>query len=227
MSHELRTPLTAIIAFAEMWEHSHRQADEAELSAIHEIQTNGQILLNMVNNILEIARAEAGKLELVREPVDFVDLIGLVGSTLRFLAEQRNIALTTGIDVGVPIIYADWEKLRRVVENLATNAIKFTQKGGSVHIQVRTTEDKEFVIISVRDTGIGIKREDMDRVFDKFTQSDKSSMRRYRGSGLGLAVVKELVELHNGTITIESVYKEGTTFEVRIPVGERNWRELS
>ena len=227
MSHELRTPLTSIIAFAEMWENSHSSVDEGELAAIHQIRSNGHILLNMVNNILEMARADVGKLELNCEPVDLVELTGLTERTLHFLAEQRSIEFTTCVDTGVPIIYADWEKLRRIVENLATNAIKFTQKGGKVHVHIGKTADEEAILISVSDTGIGIQEQNINHIFDKFTQSDKSSMRRYRGSGLGLAVVKELTELHGGSVVINSEYKKGTTVEVRIPVGGENWRELS
>jgi signal transduction histidine kinase len=227
MSHELRTPLTSIIAFAEMWEQTHKVLDEKELVSIHEIQTNGQILLNMVNNILEMARLEAGKLELVCEPVDLADLVGHVERTLSFLAVQRNIEFTTVFEHGVPIIYADWEKLRRILENLTTNAIKFTQKGGRVSILVKKKEGEEAVVLTVSDTGMGISQKDIDLVFDKFTQADKSSMRRYRGSGLGLVVVKELVELHGGEIAIDSVQKQGTVISVTIPSGEKSWEELS
>lgn len=227
MSHELRTPLTSIIAFAEVWERNHAKLDDIELTAIHEIQTNGQILLTMVNNILEMARAEAGKLTLVREPVDFVDLVGLVERTLQILAAQRSIELTAIIERGVPIIYADWEKLRRILENLTSNALKFTQKGGKVRIHVEEASGQDAVLITVSDTGIGISQEDIDSVFEKFTQADKSSMRRYRGSGLGLAVVKQLVELHEGSIKIQSVRKHGTCVKVTIPIGSRDWQELS
>ena len=227
MSHELRTPLTSIIAFTEVWEQNHAALDNVDLTAIREIQTNGQILLTMVNNILEMARAEAGKLTLVREPVDFVDLVGLVERTLQILAAQRNIELTATIERGVPIIYADWEKLRRILENLTSNALKYTQKGGRVHIHVEKAREHDAVLITVSDTGVGISQEDIDSVFEKFTQADKSSMRRYRGSGLGLAVVKQLVELHGGRIEIQSVRKRGTSVKVTIPNGSKDWQELS
>ena len=219
MSHELRTPLTSIIAFTEIWQNANVERSEDETAAVKEVKENGQLLLQMVNNILEMARVEAGKTELMVEPFDMMDLIGLVERSIGFLAEQRNIDLTTVVHSDVPIINADWEKIRRIVENLASNAIKFTRKGGSVHIEVSYRKEAEQLSIAVSDTGIGIKEDDLSYIFERFTQSDKSSYRRYGGSGLGLAVVKELVEMHGGTIEVESVYKEGSTFTVFIPTG--------
>ena len=137
------------------------------------------------------------------------------------MADQRHIALTTLVHPDVPIITADWEKIRRIVENLTSNAIKFTRKGGSVHIEVSYDERNERLAIAVTDTGIGIKEEDLPLIFERFTQSDKSSYRRYGGSGLGLAVVKELVEMHEGSIEVESTYKQGSTFTVFIPTGNK------
>ncbi|MEQ3362992.1 ATP-binding protein [Raoultibacter massiliensis] len=219
MSHELRTPLTSIIAFTEIWQQANVDRSEDETAAVKEVKENGQLLLQMVNNILEMARVEAGRNELSVEPFDMMDLIGLVERSIGFLAEQRNISLTTVVHQDVPIITADWEKIRRIVENLASNAIKFTRKGGSVSIEVSYHEETERLSIAVSDTGIGIKEEDLSLIFERFTQSDKSSYRRYGGSGLGLAVVKELVEMHGGTVEVRSVYKQGSTFTVWIPTG--------
>ncbi len=219
MSHELRTPLTSIIAFTEIWQQANVDRSEDETAAVKEVKENGQLLLQMVNNILEMARVEAGRNELSVEPFDMMDLIGLVERSIGFLAEQRNISLTTVVHQDVPIITADWEKIRRIVENLASNAIKFTRKGGSVSIEVSYHEETERLSIAVSDTGIGIKEEDLPLIFERFTQSDKSSYRRYGGSGLGLAVVKELVEMHGGTVEVRSVYKQGSTFTVWIPTG--------
>ncbi len=219
MSHELRTPLTSIIAFTEIWQSANVERSDDEAAAVKEIKENGQLLLQMVNNILEMARVEAGKTELTVEPFDMMDLIGLVERSIGFLAEQRSITLTTVVHPDVPIINADWEKIRRIVENLASNAIKFTRKGGHVRIEVRYDEANDRLAIAVSDDGIGIKEENLESIFERFTQSDKSSYRRYGGSGLGLAVVKELTEMHGGCIEVESVYKQGSTFTVCIPTG--------
>lgn len=225
VSHELRTPLTSIIAFTEIWQNAKVDRDESEKDAVREIKENGQLLLQMVNNILEMARLEAGRTELVKEPFDMMDLIGLVERSISFLAEQRSIELTTVVHADVPIINADWEKIRRIVENLASNALKFTRKGGQVRIEVSYDEPQDQIVITVSDNGIGIKEEDLPHIFERFTQSDKSSHRRYSGSGLGLAVVKELTEIHGGSVEVESVYKQGSTFTARIPTG--NGKETS
>ena len=217
MSHELRTPLTSIIAFTEIWQQANAHRTEDEVAAVKEVKENGQLLLQMVNNILEMARVEAGRNELSVEPFDMMDLIGLVERSLGFLAERRSISLSTVVHPDVPIITADWEKIRRIVENLASNAIKFTRKGGSVCIEVSYQKEAERLAIAVSDTGIGIKEEDLPIIFERFAQSDRSAYRRYGGSGLGLAVVKELVEMHGGSIEVESVYKQGSTFTVFIP----------
>ncbi len=217
MSHELRTPLTAIIAFTDIWEASNMDHDESELAAVKEIKENGHLLLNMVNNILEMARAEAGRGELVLEEFDMVDMISITEGTMAFLAERKGITFSTDICPSVPIIKADWEKIRRIIENLVSNATKFTQKGGSVSIDIDYEAEEDLMIIRVSDTGIGITDEDLPYIFEKYTQRDKSSHRRYRGSGLGLAVVSDLVAMHGGTVEVSSVYKQGSVFTVYIP----------
>ena len=129
MSHELRTPLTSILAFTEIWENMDVERDERERAAVHEVRESGQLLLYMVDNILEMARSEAGKTALSIEPVDMMDLINAVEKPTGFLAQKRSIRLTACVDADVPIIMADWEKLRRIVENLVSNAIKYTRRG--------------------------------------------------------------------------------------------------
>lgn len=225
MSHDLKTPLTSILAFTEIWEKADTSRDEKERASVQEIRENGQLLLYMVDNILEMAKAEAGKMVFVVEPVDMVDLMNTVEKHLKFLAEKRSIELTTTVEPDVPIIIADWEKLRRIVENLASNAIKYTRHEGKVSIKVRYDAEGDGVIVEVTDTGIGIAKENLPYIFDKYTQIDKSSQKRYNGSGLGLAVVKELAELHGGTVSVQSKHKAGSTFSVFIPSGDNDWRD--
>jgi signal transduction histidine kinase len=217
MSHELRTPLTSIIAFTEMWESSKTNKDKQEHEAIREIKENGQLLLQMINNILEAARLEAGREEIALEEVDLVDLFGAVQDSVGFMAEKRDIEFTTDVASDVPIFAGDWSKLRRILENLASNAIKFTTRGGKVQVTALYDSEQEDVIIRVSDTGVGIKKENLAFIFDRFTQNDFSSYRRYSGSGLGLAVVKDLVTMLGGSIEVQSVYHKGSTFTVRIP----------
>ncbi|MDR1184362.1 MAG: DUF3365 domain-containing protein, partial [Coriobacteriales bacterium] len=219
MSHEFRTPLTAILAFTDLFENSNTKTAERDKDALEEVKENGNILLNMVNNILEVARIDAGHVEMNYELVDMVDLIGTIEGAIRPLAERRAIRFTTTIESDVPLIQADWEKLRRIIENLASNAVKFTKRGGEVEIIIRNdAERSDRIAIAVRDTGIGIRPEDIPHVFEKFVQLDKSSFRRYNGSGLGLTVVKDLTEAHHGIIEVVSEPKKGSTFTVYIPI---------
>jgi signal transduction histidine kinase len=218
MSHELRTPLTSILAFTEIWEKNASPDDKGGLEAVREVRENSGILLEMINNILEAARFEAGKTELHREWVDMVDLLSTVEVIIGPLAERKGLDFATKVAADVPLIYADWEKLRRIVENLASNAIKFTQPGGRVDIDVE--RDGTEILMRVSDTGIGIREEDTQRLFQKFMQLDQSAQRRYRGSGLGLAVVKELTDAHGGWVEVFSLHKQGSTFSVHIPIGE-------
>jgi signal transduction histidine kinase len=217
MSHELRTPLTSILAYAEMWESSPVNRSVEEYEAVREIKENGQFLLQMVNNILEAARFEAGKEEISLEEVDMVDLYGVVHDSVGFIADKRSIDFKTEIAPDVPIFMGDWNKLRRILENLISNAIKYTVKGGRVSITATYDAKMTAVVMKVCDTGIGIKPENLANIFERFTQSDFSSYRRYNGSGLGLAVVKDLVLLLGGSIEVESTYYQGSTFTVRIP----------
>ena len=225
MSHELKTPLTAIIAFAELWEKRNSDTDEDDLVEIREIRENGQILLQMVSNILETARMEAGKTSLELEPVDLNDLMGMVSSSAGFLARQRNIDFATRVNADVPIVDADWEKLRRIVENLVSNAIKYTDEGGLVRLLVSYEEGEGVVAISVEDNGRGIPEEAIPLIFERYVQNKEPSYRHYgdSGSGLGLAVVKEFVDMHGGAIEVESEHGVGSRFTVRIPVGGREW----
>lgn len=230
MSHELRTPLTSIMAFAHMLE-DHEDLSERELESVREIENSTRLLLDIVNNYLIIARAESNRNTIIYEAVDFVDLVGFVKNQLSPLAAEKDITLTARADADVPVAMADWEKLRRILENLTNNAIKYTHQGGSVDIRVRfgkaplpapddsgVLHDSDAIIMTVTDDGIGIAPEEHEVIFDYYHQAaHQSPNRRYRGSGLGLAVVKELTELHGGTVNLESELKKGSTFTVAIP----------
>jgi len=222
MSHELRTPLTSILAFTEIWQTMPTSKSAEEQEAVREIKENGMLLLQMINNILETARLEAGKDELSLEEVDMVDLFGAVQDSVGFIANKRGVSFTTSIAPDVPIFTSDWGKLRRINENLCSNAIKFTQRGGQVNLSVTYDPKRSEAIISVSDDGIGIEEKDLPFIFDRFTQSDSSSYRRYKGSGLGLAVVKDLVAVLGGSIRVESVHHEGSTFIVNIPTNRND-----
>jgi signal transduction histidine kinase len=220
MSHELRTPLTSIVAFAEVLEKNRNPRADKELRMVQEIKSNSQILLDMITNILEMARLEAGRIELLIEPLDLVDLINAVDGVVQPLAEKKKINYASSVERDVPLIKADKERLRQVVANLVSNAIKFTPEGGEIKAWVIYDKEHNEVIINVKDNGIGIRKEDQAYIFEKFVQSDSSPNRQYNGSGLGLALAKEFSELHGGWIKVQSELNKGSLFTVVIPAGK-------
>lgn len=238
VSHELRTPLTSILAYARILNADDSLAPKTR-EAVGEIESNATLLLNMVNNILVISKHAAKKDELLPEPVDFVDLAQFVRKALAPIAEGKDVRLTCTVAPNVPLSMADWEKLRRILENLVNNAIKYTHRGGFVRLTIgfedgETDSHSEsekadtnapdgedaaagWIVMRVADDGMGIAPEELDQIFELYKQAGQSANRRYRGTGLGLAVVRDLTELHGGTVTVESRMKEGSTFTVRIP----------
>lgn len=217
MSHELCTPLTSVIAFTELLLAEKIDQDNEEKHYLEEIRTNSEILLRMINNILDLAKIEAGKAEITLVTMDMAYVIASVESVILPLAKNKGLDVTMEIAPDVPLFKGDPEKIRRIVENLAGNAIKFTEQGGKVEISVKYDSAKEEVLIVVSDTGIGIKKDALKYIFDRFTQADSSTSRKYGGTGLGLALAKELLELHNGWIEVESELNVGSTFTVGIP----------
>lgn len=219
MSHELRTPLTAIIAFAELLQQQLPEADQVNRQNAEEIKNNGENLLRLINDLLDLAQIEAGRYRLRLETVDLVDVIDSVERVITPLARKKEIEFTTAFLTEVPLVKADPEKIRRAVLNLADNAVKFTPPGGRVRITVDYDREKEEILIAVSDTGIGIRKEDQAYIFDRFRQVDNSDSRRYKGSGLGLALTKELIEMHHGWVTVTSEVHQGSTFTLGLPVG--------
>lgn len=214
VSHELRTPLTSILAFARMLRENDG-LDPKTMESVTEIEINATNLLDLVNNLLAISRQEAKRETLLLEPVDFVDLVGLVKKSLQPLADVKSVSLTARADADVPLTMADWEKLRRILENLTNNAIKYTHEGGWVSVSVHFADD--VIYLEVADDGIGIDPSEIDQIFELYKQADQSPNRRYRGTGLGLSVVKRLAELHGGCVSVVSERKRGSVFTVEIP----------
>lgn len=239
VSHELRTSLTSILAYARILNADDSLAPKTR-EAVGEIESNATLLLNMVNNILVISKHAAKKDELLPEPVDFVDLAQFVRKALVPIAEGKDVRLSCSVAPDVPLSMADWEKLRRILENLVNNAIKYTHRGGFVRLTIGFESGEEanhghgnhpgthvpddedaapagWIVMRVADDGMGIAPEELDQIFELYKQAGQSANRRYRGTGLGLAVVRDLTELHGGTVAVESRVKEGSTFTVRIP----------
>ena len=221
VNHELRTPLTSIITFAQISKEACSvQGDPlraADRHAWEEIEKNSLILLEMINNMLDIARSDAGSMRATCEPMDLGDVVASVKSTMTPLARKYAVSFGTRIDSDVPLVNGDYEKTQRILENLASNAIKFTPDGGSVRLRVERDAGTGDVVMRMTDTGIGIADEDKERIFERFFQVDSTSTRKYNGSGLGLALVREYAAIQGFEVSVESTFGKGSTFVVRIP----------
>lgn len=217
VNHELRTPLTSIITFAQVSREACGPERERDRKAWDHIEKNSQILLTMINDMLDIARSDAGTVHVAREAMDLGDVLAAVRSTMAPLASRYEVDLTTSAAPDVPLVLGDYEKTMRMVENLASNAIKFTPDGGSVSVQVSFDREARNVTIAVSDTGIGIAEEDQERIFERFVQVDSTSTRKYAGSGLGLALVREYADLQGFTVAVESRLGQGSVFVITVP----------
>lgn len=218
MSHELRTPLNSIINFTYMVSQGlFGPVNEEQVSFLNRIQTNGQHLLGLINDILDISKIEAGRLTLCKESVQLDELIHGIMSTAIGLTREKPITLQQEIAPDLPPITIDRTRIRQVLLNLLSNAAKYTDEGT---ITVQAGCKGQEVVISVIDTGIGIPLEDQERIFGEFQQVEGGSNRRYEGTGLGLAISQRLVQMHSGRIWVESNPGIGSTFFVSLPIGE-------
>jgi signal transduction histidine kinase len=220
MSHELRTPLNAIIGFSEMLagETFGPLGDERYPDYARSIHASGRHLLQLINDILDFTRLDAGRLELHDEEIDLSDL---VADTLRMIeleAARAGIALEIALDDDLPLLRADARRVRQVLLNLLSNAVKFTPRGGAVRLTAISRGSELDIVIA--DTGIGIAAEDIPRALERFGQVDSSLSRKYEGTGLGLPLARRLMELHGGRLDLESAVGIGTTVTANFP-GER------
>jgi signal transduction histidine kinase len=214
VSHELRTPLAIIRGYAEMMVAGELGTVDAGWQDILTIVVRrARILNNLIEDITAILQNEA--LQAAQEPVSMVKLIRTSLADFQVLADQAGLTLRGEIAEPVPQISGDVAHLRKVVDNLVSNALKFTPSGGTITLKLHSTGEE--VVFQVSDTGIGIAPEHHERIFDRFYQVNGSTRRRYGGTGLGLALVKEVVEAHGGTVSIESQPDQGTTFTVSLP----------
>ncbi|MEC9345557.1 MAG: ATP-binding protein [Pseudomonadota bacterium] len=218
MSHELRTPLNAIMGFSEIFmkEMFGPHSDPRYVDYAKDIFDGGQHLLNVINDILDISKIEAGRFDLNEEAVDVGQIAGAVKHLLRTRSDERRISVTIDVEPGLPLVLADARAVRQMITNLLSNSLKFTDPGGSVVVSLRTEHD-DSVLIEVADTGIGIDPEDIPLVLEPFGQADRSLSRREGGTGLGLPLVKSLIELHGGSLQIVSAPREGTSVFLRFP----------
>lgn len=219
VSHELRTPLTAIkegISLVADGTTGKLNKDQKEFLDI--AKRNVDRLTRLINDVLDLQRLEAGKLFFNLQPNDINDAINEVCDMMITLVKDRALTLELKLDRKLPPVTFDKDKIIQVLMNLINNALKFTEKGG---ITITTHRDGNVVMVSVRDTGLGIRPEDMPRLFKRFEQLDTGTERKPGGTGLGLAISKEIIEMHGGKIWVESVFGEGTTFSFNLPIIER------
>lgn len=214
MSHELRTPLNAIIGFSELVLGGITgEINEEQKACLHDIHESGQHLLQLINDILDISKIEAGKMELEFESFDLGKTIAAVVHTISPLIERKHQTITTLVDPSLPKAYGDSAKIKQVLINLLSNANKFTPDEGRITVEAKKSLDYEGLIeVSVSDTGRGIREEDMPILFDEFRQFGAPSTRGEKGTGLGLALCRRFVEMHGGTIWAESEYGKGSRF---------------
>ncbi|VVB94902.1 Methanogenesis regulatory histidine kinase FilI [uncultured archaeon] len=219
-SHELVTPLNFIIGFSELLvRNTVGELNETQERYAENINKSGRHLLMLINDILDLSRIEAGKIGLFFENISVSGTINDTISLIKEKAGKHNIHLITDIDPGLEI-EADEQRLKQVLLNLLDNAVKFSKKEGGT-VTIKAGKEGDMALFSVSDTGIGIREEDMKKLFNQFEQLDSGISKKYGGTGLGLAITKKLVELHGGKITVESRYGEGSTFIFVIPVTQK------
>jgi signal transduction histidine kinase/ligand-binding sensor domain-containing protein/CheY-like chemotaxis protein len=216
MSHELRTPMNAIIGFSEILaERLHDRIDAKYLGFLQSILSSGQHLLSIINDILDLSKVEAGKMEIFPETFPVRGAIESVAQVMRGMAAGKNVTFEIDVPENVGDIETDHAKLKQILYNLMSNAVKFSRSGGVV--TVRGRRENGAVTISVIDRGIGIAANDLEVIFDEFRQIDSTTNRQFGGTGLGLSLVKRLVELQRGAIDVESALGAGSTFTVTLP----------
>lgn len=228
MSHELRTPLNAIIGFSELLEnHTFGDLNERQQRYVTNVLTSGRHLLQLINDILDLSKVEAGHMELTFSEFDVRTAFSEVQTIVGTLAMKKHLDLDVEVGDSITTLTADQSKLKQVLYNLLSNAIKFTPDGGAIRVTVRLApeigveEGGEWIEVAVADTGIGLKSEDQERIFDTFEQVDSAYAREQQGTGLGLALSRRFVELHGGRIWVESEVGKGSTFRFVLPLKAR------
>lgn len=220
MSHELRTPLSAIIGYSEMMlEEIEDGADAAEFSPdVRKIEGNARHLLGLINDVLDLSKVESGKMEVYAEDFDLAEIVREVANTAQTLVAKKNNQLDVAIRPNLGRIVTDLTKVRQILLNLLSNAAKFTENGTiTLSVQREADESDEWVNFRVSDSGIGMSEEQLSKLFQRFTQADASTTRKYGGTGLGLSLTRAFSEMLGGSIAVESELGRGTTFTLRLP----------
>jgi PAS domain S-box-containing protein len=223
MSHELRTPLNGIIGFAEfLIDGKPGPLNDKQKEYLSDVLNSGRHLLQLISDLLDLVKVEAGKMQLYAGTFHVTKSVGEVCAVMKSIAQEKDIAISVAVVPPLDEVTLDEQKFKQILYNLVSNAVKFTGAGGRVDISLAPHGPSHFTL-SVADTGIGIKAEDMERLFTAFEQLDSGAARRHGGTGLGLALTRRLAGLHGGTIDVESEFGKGSTFRATLPLvaGER------
>jgi signal transduction histidine kinase len=217
ITHELRTPMTVMIGLAEALDaRVYGSLNDAQSDSVSRIIESGDRLRQLVNDLLDLSKLESGMMRLQLEHLDPRTMVEAVIDQLQPLAEKAGVILENNVGFDLPEIHCDGLRIEQVLTNLLSNAIKFTPSSGSVRITA--IQDGEFVTFSVKDTGCGIPPNSINHIFDKFIQLHPNKEDRTKGTGLGLAIVKHLVEMHAGTVGVESTAGQGSRFFFKLPI---------
>jgi signal transduction histidine kinase len=216
VSHELRTPLNSIIGFTRLvLRKTEEQIPTLQKENLQKVLISSEHLLNLINGLLDLSKIEAGRMEVYAETFNLNDVIRSAMSTVEPLLKNGRVELIADVAPDIPPLKTDRDKLKQVMLNLLSNAVKFTEKG---EIRVSASRHNGSLTLTVADTGIGMKKEALDYIFDEFRQADMSSTRRYGGTGLGLAIVKRFIDLMGGEISVESEEGKGSKFTIKLPI---------
>jgi signal transduction histidine kinase len=226
MSHELRTPLNAILGFSEVIQNEifGPIGNQRYQEYLDDVINSGRHLLDLINEILDLAKIEAGKADIYEENLSIRDLVESCLRLVKERATSSRVAIVTRLDTTPLALRADESMLKKIVLNLLSNAVKFTPPGGEVVVEAKADEDGGLLLI-VADNGIGIAEKDQERVFEYFVQVDGALNRKYVGTGLGLPLAKSLTELHGGAIQLESALGVGTSVTVHFPPERVVWQD--
>jgi signal transduction histidine kinase len=220
MSHELRTPLNAVIGFSDLLLGGVAgKINNKQRQCLEDILSSGKHLLSLINDILDLSKVEAGKIDIRPESLRLADVVDDAVTTVKPMIDESKHELAISIAEDLPPVYGDRNRLKQILLNLLSNAIKFTPDGGKISLE--TSREDDFCKVSMVDNGIGIREEDQTCIFEPFTQLDTQPGERKQGTGLGLALTKQLVELLGGKIGVESEYGKGSQFSFTIPLAEK------
>lgn len=220
MSHDLRTPLNAIMGFSDIMRHKalgpmgNKQYEEYA----DYIYESGELLVSLIDDILDLAKVESGKFNLFETPFDTSELTKDLLNMFSTLSDAKNINLVQQVAFPSPYLIADQKSVAQILNNLVSNAIKFTPEGGKIEVSVRTNGQEE-ICFKVEDSGIGMSNDDLERALQPFEQADSLHARRHEGTGLGLHLCQKLIELHGGRLEMASIQGEGTAATVFFPPG--------